>query len=535
MITRWLSMYPSVGMTPVILLLVTVLAGLAISTKHYVLSARLASIGVVFALVWSAMVMAVGEPLPLASVIHMHFSMDRFAQLYHSVILLVGMVCMLGIGRVSDVQEAKRSYLTFAVLMLIVSALLLVSAISIVSLFFSFEMMAFSFWLIQWNDPQLSGSSTVNPSDNTHHQGQGTTGYDYTVVVSLVVLFGLAVLFTATGGLNYQHIYQALFYDLDNKLILLGGIILCIGFAAKLGLAPLHATYKQVNAQPQSISFLSYAGIMLVAMSVALVRLLTQMSLAAIEVIEVVIGVFALLAAIHHVYLLLSEKTSHVLHHLAILHVAFVCITILALGEKSALVTNTLLVSYAVAISAVCLTLWLSQAADKSVVEKAELEDKNTELAQQNQKVKSTNYLLHIACAVGLGSLIGLPFLVGFYAKYMLLFASVQGLSFYLVVATIVIYTFASFAVIRLVYRYYRDINAHDHIGMHKIISRGGLYLLNTHDSLKPVKQDEAKQGSVKRGLLWFVLCALLVFIVVFGLFPELFLYIMKHAVINLT
>jgi multicomponent Na+:H+ antiporter subunit D len=127
----------------------------------------------------------------------------------------------------------------------------------------------------------------------TEHE-EVEAGFKYLVlgsIGSVFVLFGIGFLYNQTGQLNMAAVANTLFGKGTNRIVMLSGAFLLVGFGLKAALVPLHAWLPDAHpAAPAPVSAM-LSGVLIKALGIyAMTRVLFNVLVPTAEIISVVIG-----------------------------------------------------------------------------------------------------------------------------------------------------------------------------------------------------------------------------------------------------
>lgn len=155
-------------------------------------------------------------------------------------------------------------------------------------------------------------------------------GVKYTImssVGSVTVLFGLSLIYTVTGTLNFQGVFSALETISLNPLIHVALVFLLVGFGVKTALFPLHTWLPDAYmAAPSSISaFMS--GIVTVSGLYAMIRSLSVLGYALdIHFLQVISILSVMNMFFGNIAALLQDDLKRMLAYSSIAHVGYMLI-----------------------------------------------------------------------------------------------------------------------------------------------------------------------------------------------------------------
>ena len=243
-------------------------------------------------------------------------------------------------------------------------------------------------------------------------------------VASTIVLFGMALMYNATGSLYFAALPDS---ATGSKLILyfrVGELMLFAGLAFKLSLVPFHLWAPDVyQGAPAPVT-----GFIATVSKAAVFALLLRFavdgdSLAAPAVVMALSGLALLSMIIGNVLALLQNNLKRLLAYSSIAHMGYLLIAVLAVAhlQDSRFAIETALV-YMAAYVLMTLTAFgvITVLSNASVGDDAQTSDQYRGLFWRRP-------LPAVCLAVALLSLMGLPLTLGFIGKFYLFAAGLQG------------------------------------------------------------------------------------------------------------
>lgn len=412
---------------------VILLADLFISDERRGLTHMLAVITLVFATILTLRLM-----LPAGETLYAFgdtFIRDRFGDVLKvfSYIILIG-VFIYAKHYLRQFSLFKGEFYTLTLFALI-GVMVMISAASMLTLYLGLELLALSTYaLIAINRDSLPGSEAA---------------MKYFVLGSLasgLLLYGMSLIFGATGTLQLAEVSQTLGAGVgDNLMLAFGLVFIVIGIAFKLGLVPFHMWVPDVyHGAPLAITLFISSVPKLAALALA-IRLLDngliglhgdwQAMLVALAALSLVIG---------NVVAIAQSNIKRMLAYSTISHMGFMMLGILAGTAEGYSAAMFYAISYAImSAGAFAVIIMVS---DRGV--EADNLDDFKGLAKRNPWHAFLMLMLMF-------SLAGIPVFVGFFAKWQVIAAALSagftGLAV-LAVVTAVIGAFYYLRVVKLMY-----------------------------------------------------------------------------------
>ncbi len=267
---------------------------------------------------------------------------------------------------------------------------------------------------------------------------------------SAILLFGFALLYGATGSLQFSEMGAALAAQYgSDRLPMIAAAMVLVGLAFKLSLVPLHLWTADVyDGAPAPVA--GYlASVAKAAAFVVLLRLVLQLDLLRYEVLIQCTGLLAILSMLAgNLLALLQTNLKRMLAFSSIAHVGYLTIILMATltGGRPDLSTEALvfyLIAYTITtLAAFALLTWLSVGQpDQDRVELREL----TGLFWRQP-------LAACLMLVAMLSLAGIPLTAGFIAKFYIFGVAVAGANWILLGALILGSGIGIYYYLRVVY-----------------------------------------------------------------------------------
>lgn len=248
------------------------------------------------------------------------------------------------------------------------------------------------------------------------------------ITASAFLLFGLALLYFESGTMTFHEIGVTVKQWETVPALWLGGLILVlVGIALKLGLAPFHMWIPDVyQGAPTSIT--TYiATVSKAAVMALLLRLATEVGVLELPPLVHLFGLLAVVSMVTgNVLALLQQNVKRLLAYSSIAHFGYVLVALLAGGPPAAeAVTFYVIVYCAMSLGAFgVVTVYSSEGGEKDRVE-------------DYQGLFWTRPWLAAMLALSLLSLAGIPLTAGFIGKFYAITAGVDAGLWWLVLALI--------------------------------------------------------------------------------------------------
>lgn len=345
---------------------------------------------------------------------------DGHALLYMGLILTATMVIIALSYRYLTFQFREREGVEEYYLLLLLATfggLVLTTAAHFISFFLGFELLG------------LSLCSLIGYLRTRRHPLEAAVKYLLlSITASALLLFGLALLYFESGAMTFHAVGAIMKQAQSVPALWLGGLVLVlVGIALKLGLAPFHMWVPDVYQGAPTPITAYLATVSKAAVVALLLRFATEVGLLDLPPM---VHLFSLLAVVSmvtgNVLALLQENVKRLLAYSSIAHFGYVLVALLAGGPPAAeAVTFYVIVYCAMSLGAFgVVTVYSSEGGDKNRFE-------------DYQGLFWTRPWLAAMLALSLLSLAGIPVTAGFIGKFYAIAAGVDAGLWWLVLALI--------------------------------------------------------------------------------------------------
>ncbi len=364
------------------------------------------------------------------------FIRDAAADAMKLVVLLVTVLTLL--YGWSYLRERNLYQGEIAVLLLFAAAgmMVLVSAGSLLMVYLGLELLALSSYA-------LVASSRDNKL-------AAEAGMKYIVLGSLasgLLLYGMSLVYGATGSLHLNAIRDAAMHSDERLLLLTGAVFMVAGVAFKLGAAPFHMWLPDVyQGAPAPIALFISSAPKLAAFGMAYRLLETGVGPLSAELQYVLAGLAALSLVVGNLMAIAQTNLKRMLAYSTVSHIGFLLMGIAGGGEQGYSAAMFYAMAYAVmSTAAFGVIIALSRAGFE-----AENIDDLKGLNARNPWMAGL-----MLCAMF--SLAGIPPFLGFWAKLAVLGAAVNGGLLWLALLGVVCAVMGCFYYLRVVKVMYFD------------------------------------------------------------------------------
>ena len=420
---------------------------------------------------------------------------DGHALLYMGLVLTATMVIIALSYRYLNFQFREREGVEEYYLLLLLATfggLVLTTAAHFVSFFLGFELLG------------LSLCSLIGYLRTRRHPLEAAVKYLLlSITASAFLLFGLALLYFESGAMTFHEVGVIVKQAQSVPALWLGGLILVlVGIALKLGLAPFHMWIPDVYQGAPTPITTYIATVSKAAVVALLLRFATE-----VGVLELpsIVQLFSLLAVVSmvtgNVLALLQQNVKRLLAYSSIAHFGYVLVALLAGGPPAAeAVTFYVIVYCAMSLGAFgVVTVYSSEGGDKNRVE-------------DYHGLFWTRPWLAAMLALSLLSLAGIPVTAGFIGKFYAIAAGVDAGLWWLVVALIGNSVVSLYYYLRLIVTLFGEVPA-------------------------PARLPQQEAGPKPEFVRWTTVCSLgfvASIILLLGVYPEPLIHLIRDSVSTL-
>lgn len=347
------------------------------------------------------------------------FVVDAYALFYMILILVGSLACCTLAHAYIDGYRNNREELYLMLLMAVIGAMLMVSSQNLTSFFLSLELLSVpTYGLLAY----------------THERNKSLeSGLKYLVLsatASAAMLMGMAFLYAFSGSMQFQEIGIAVIEGLGNPLMMLGMALVVFAVSFKLSLFPFHswtADVYQGAPAPIATFLATVSKIAVLALAIRFIFLSGSLALDSMHTILTVIAVLSIV--IGNLLAVRQVNLKRLLAFSSIAHLGYLLIAILCLGTASLRTVGVYLITY--------LLTTIGAMGVVALMSSPYHEDEAESLADY-RGLFWRRPVLTAVLTVMLLSLAGIPLTAGFIAKFMVILAAVQNMSWFLAAMVIV-------------------------------------------------------------------------------------------------
>lgn len=412
------------------------------------------------------------------------YKVDFFSQFFKVLIALATFIVLIFSGKLDGIEEDIQPEYYLFLFMSVLGLMMLVSSVELLAIFISLELSSFAVYLmVPMRKAGKMGGAQVEA---------GIKYLLYGVVATGLMLYGMSYIYGLTGSTHLGEIADKLSRMYNQPAAVIAVVLVLAGFFYKLALVPLHFWVPDVyeGASNETTAFIATVPkLAAVALLIRIVTLVTPDGNAMTQVLMV-----CAIASMFYGNLsaLVQTDVKRLLGFSGISHAGFVLLGLLTFDLTGYATAMYYIVGY-VFMNLACFLVVCTVAQNGNNVSIDDL----TGLHKRAP-------LLALTLTVGLFALAGIPPLVGFTGKFMLLVAALkQG---YLLLVTL-----AAINTAIAIYYYLSIVRI-------------------------TFCTDDADRGSVITGRFHYILCfSLILIIIIMGTIPQKFIDITTTAVQTLV
>ncbi|WP_449467125.1 NADH-quinone oxidoreductase subunit NuoN [Stenotrophomonas humi] len=383
-----------------------------------------------------AFVMLLGGVGGQGEVFHGMFIRDNAADIMKTVVVLVsGLSLVYGWSYLRE-RNLFQGEIPVLILFATAGMMILVSAGSLLMVYLGLELLA------------LCSYALV--ASNRENKLAAEAGMKYIVLGSLasgLLLYGMSLVYGATGSLHLDVIHAAIAHSDERLLLLTGAVFMIAGVAFKLGAAPFHMWLPDVyQGAPAPIALFISSAPKLAAFGMAYRLLEVGVGPLSTELQYVLAGLAALSLIIGNLMAIAQTNLKRMLAYSTVSHIGFLLMGIAGGGEQGYSAAMFYAVAYAI----------MSTAAFGAIIalSRAGFEAENIE-DFKGLNARSPWMAGLVLCIMA--SLAGIPPFLGFWTKLSVLGAAVNGGLLWLALLGVICAVIGCFYYLRVIKVMYFD------------------------------------------------------------------------------
>lgn len=351
-----------------------------------------------------------GEGLFFASVLRI----DLFSQVF-KILLALGLFLVVYLcSELKGIEEKSHPEFYFLLTLSTMAMMVLVSSVELLTIYLAMELTGYGLYLLV---PLRKG--------NGHHWEAGLKYFLTGASTSAVMLFGLALLYGATGSTEVSRLYQILPAQMGSPMVFTGLLFTLSGFFFKLALFPFHVWAPGVY-QGAANQVTAYIATSTKVAAMAILLRLVSMSQGGGPLVHLLAVLSIASMTLGNLTALVQKDLKRLLGYSTIAQAGYVLIGLVSLNQEG----YAGVIFYALAalvMNLLCFWVIIKVASDGQDLE-------ITRLAGLHDR----SLLLALALLLGFFSLGGLPPTIGFTAKFLVFLAAMGQGHFYLVLIAMI-------------------------------------------------------------------------------------------------
>jgi NADH-quinone oxidoreductase subunit N len=343
------------------------------------------------------------------------YKVDFFSQLFKMLIAAATLIVLMFSGKLNGIKKDIQPEYYLFLFMSVLGLMMLVSSVELLAIFVSLELSSFAVYIMV---------PMRKPGKMPGSQGEAGIKYLlYGVIATSFMLFGMSYIYGLTGSTQLGEIADKLARMYNQPAAVIAVLLVLAGFFYKLALFPLHFWVPDVyeGASNETTAFIAVVPkLAAVALLIRVVTLVTPDG----NVMTKMLMVCAILSMFYgNLSALVQKDIKRLLGFSGISHAGFVLLGLLTFNITGFATAMYYIIGYVFMNLACFLVICkVSQNGDNVLIE---------DLTGLHKRAP----LLALTLTVGLFALAGIPPLVGFTGKFMLLVAALnQG---YLILVTL--------------------------------------------------------------------------------------------------
>ncbi|MEQ1487722.1 MAG: NADH-quinone oxidoreductase subunit NuoN [Methylotenera sp.] len=333
-------------------------------------------------------------------------------------------------------RDMYRGEFYALVLFAVVGMMIMVSGQNMLTLYIGLELLSLSLYALVALD-----------RDNAKATEAAMKYFVLGALASGMLLYGMSMIYGATGSLNIAEIQHVLMGQRANPVLILGLVFIVSGLAFKLGAVPFHMWVPDVyEGSPTAVTMLISSVPKLAAFALV-IRLLVQGLPALVVNWQQMLMIMAVLSiVIGNITAIAQTNLKRMLAYSTISHVGFILYGLMSASMNGFVFAMFYTVSYVLmTLAGFGIILLLSRKGFEA--------DKLDDLKGLNQRSPWHAFLMMIVML----SMAGIPPTLGFYAKFTVLQAAFEAGYMWLVVFAVLMAVIGAFYYLRVIKLMYFD------------------------------------------------------------------------------
>ena len=373
------------------------------------------------------------------------FVVDPFASVMKAVVSLAFAVSLVYSRRYLEERDLFRDYVFLLGMFSLLGQLIMISGNHFLTLYLGLELMSLSLYAL-----------IALRRDAPHSNEAAMKYYVLGALASGFLLYGMSMLYGATGSLELNEVLKAVASGHVNDVVLMFGVVFIVaGIAFKMGVVPFHMWVPDVyHGAPTAMTLFTGGGPKVAAFAWGLRLLVMGLLPLAVHWQQMLVILAALSLIVGNITGIAQRNMKRMLAHSAISNMGFVLLGLLAGVVDGQATSAASAYGSATFYSVVYLVTTLGTFGIVMLLARPDFEaDALDDFKGLNQRSPVFAFVMMVM----LFSLAGIPPTVGFYAKLAVLEATMNAGLTWLAVMAVITSLFGAFYYLRVVKLMYFD------------------------------------------------------------------------------
>ena len=331
------------------------------------------------------------------------YRVDLFSQVF-KVLLSIGLFLIISIcSNLNGVADRYHSEFYLLLFLCTLAMMLLISSVHILNIYVALELSSYSLYILVAlrNDEQIGLEAALKY-------------FLVGIFASAVMLFGVALLYSATNATYVTQMARILPGMLDTPTVVIGLLLTLCGFFFKLAVFPFHFWAPDVyqGAANQATAYI--ATVSKVAAVAILIRMVAVSGDGSIYLVHVLVTLAIVSMTVGNLAALVQKDFKRLLAYSTVAHAGYVLIGILSMNSAGYMSA----IFYVTALLFMKFTVFL-------VIVKVADDGRNLAISHL-AGLSRRSPLLAMALMVSIFSLAGIPPTIGFTGKFLVFIAALQ-------------------------------------------------------------------------------------------------------------
>jgi NADH-ubiquinone oxidoreductase chain 2 len=352
------------------------------------------------------------------------FQITIISQFFDLFIYLIGAIILFVFN---NNYKSINNYITeysLIVLFSTIGASLLISSADLVAMYLSIELQSFGVYIL-----------TSLYRDSESATSAGLKYFLLGGLSSCIILLGSGLIYSYTGLTNFESIYSLISVS-DNDILqslILGFLLIIIGFLFKIAAAPLHNWAPDVYDDSPTIVTIWLTIMPKISIIILLLEINTHLEYNVIKYLLLISSLLSLLLGT--IVGLAQIKIKRLLAYSTISHVGFILLALAISTEQSI----ESLIFYILQYTITNLNSFLIIIALSYIISSADNNNKDINFISEFKGQFLSNPLLSLSLSICLFSMAGIPPLIGFFSKQFVLLSAIQSGYYFMAIIAILV------------------------------------------------------------------------------------------------